>query len=174
MKTEPSSGATDVRDCHETRCVHGEDVGAATVVDERDHRIELSLAGLGCAGEAAPLARQIERLAGVLEAIVNPITERAVVRFDPSATDVPSILRLLETRGWKTADRLARWHVPLPRMSCPRCRQELEDAISGFPGVGGVVMREGPASATVELVPSRTDLDALCRFLLSHVSGSAA
>lgn len=57
--------------------------------------MNLSIGQLSCAGAAAPLARRIEQLPGVREATVNPITERAVIFFDPAVIDVAGIVRAL-------------------------------------------------------------------------------
>lgn len=41
------------------------------------------IAGLTCEADALRLEHRLERLRGVLDAVVNPVTERAYVTFDP-------------------------------------------------------------------------------------------
>ena len=67
-------------------------------------RLEIPVVNLSSAGAAASLAARIKRFAGVHSAAVNPITERAVITYDPAVTD-PARLVSLEIarprkRGW--------------------------------------------------------------------------
>jgi len=136
----------------------------------RDHRLEISMAGLPFAGAAAPLARQIERLAGVHEALINQITERAVVRFDPAATAVGEIFAVLETLGLESADRLVRLHAVAPGCMCRNCRERLEARFDEIDGVEAVIFNTDETSVTLEYVPSRTDADLLTRALTTSDS----
>jgi copper chaperone CopZ len=136
------------------------------------HRLELSVTGLACAGDAAPLAVRLKRLAGVLEALVNPVTERAVVRFDPSVTDLAKIFRVLEGGASGARDLLARWHAPAPGCMCAGCREQLKDTLGRLAGVEAVVRNPDEHSVTVEYVPSRSDEAALCRALTKRPASS--
>lgn len=129
--------------------------------DGGDHRLDLSVSGLSCAGDAAPLARRIERLPGVREALINPITERAVVRFDPGRTDIAEILRAMERLGIGAGDRLVRWHAPAPGCTCAGCSERLEARLNALAGVEMVILNPDEKSVTLEYVPSRTDTDLL-------------
>ncbi len=139
---------------------HDRDTGA-------DHRLEISLTGLSFAGEAAPLARRLERLPGVQEALTNPITERAVVRFDPTMTDVGEVFTVLETSGLDSADHLVRRHAAVPGCVCGNCRQRLDARLAEIDGVEAVIFNTDEKSVTLEYVPSRTDADLLTRVLTS-------
>jgi len=130
-----------------------------------DHRLEVSVAGLPCAGEAAPLARRLEHLPGVLEALINPITERAVIRFDPAITDVEEVFAMLGTLGVDGADRLVRRHAPAPGCTCPGCSERLKARLAGIEGVEAVIVNAGEKSVTLEYVPSRTDAALVTRVL---------
>lgn len=132
---------------------------------EADHRLDVSVAGLSCAGDAAPLARRLERLPGVREALVNPITERAVVRFDPAGTDIGEIFGVLERLGIAARDRLVRWHAPAPGCTCAGCSERLKGRLTALAGVEAVVLNADEKGVTLEYVPSRTDPDLLGRAL---------
>ncbi len=134
--------------------------------DEEWHRVELSVEGLSCAGEAAPLADRLKRIAGVQDAIVNPITERAVVRFDPDRAHVDAIVEVLVKRGLQTGDRIARLHAPIAEVDCASCRRGIEGSLRQVPGVGGVTVRSDGGGVTVVFVPALTDVAALRRHLL--------
>ncbi len=122
-----------------------------------DHRLEISITELSCAAESAPLARRLERLAGVREAIVNPITERAVVRFDAELTNTADIFGVLQRLGVDAGAKLVRLHAPVLGCMCDDCRQRLEERLAGVAGVEAVHLNTDEKSVTVEYVPSRTD-----------------
>lgn len=140
--------------------------------DHREHRLELSVTGPSSADGAAPLAVRLERLPGVLEALVNPITERAVVRFDPFTADTTKILDVLESLGIDARNRLARWHAPAPGCTCPGCQERLEATLGGLTGVEAVVLNQDEQSVTVEYVPSRSDQAMLYRALTTRPPSS--
>ena len=55
-------------------------------------RLEIGVGDLSCAGSAAPIASRIRRIPGVTEAVVNPITQRATITFDPGAVGAEEIV----------------------------------------------------------------------------------
>ena len=125
-------------------------------------RIELSVAGLACAGAAAPLAKHLQRVAGVREAMVNPITERAVVVFDPGVVDVQELVRHIEQEeGVEVGRSLARWHLKVDGVTCSSCVQRIERAVERVPGVHGATVNVATDTLTVEYTPRLTDLAAL-------------
>ena len=100
-------------------------------------RIELSVAGLSCAGDAAPLARWLEQLPGVREAMVNPVTERAVVVFDPGTVGIEAIIGVLEERGVDVGRTVARWRLKVPGLKCASCVRRIATPSSSKAWVPG-------------------------------------
>jgi len=133
-------------------------------------RLQFSLAGFSRPSEAATLAAWLESLPGVREAIVNAITERAVVRVDPSVIEVSEILGLLADRGLEAGRSLARWHIPAPGLTCARCSAGVEEAGRRVPGVKAVTANRDTAELTIEYVPSAVDLAQLREVLRSGSS----
>jgi len=124
-------------------------------------RIELSVAGLSCAGDAAPLAAQLERLPGVREAMVNPVTERAVVVFDPGAIGIEAIIGVLEERGVDVGRTAARWRLKVSGLKCASCVRRVEQAVEGVPGIHDASVNLATETLTIEYTPKRTDLAAV-------------
>ena len=124
-------------------------------------RVELSVAGLSCAGEAAPLAARLEQLPGVREAMVNPVTERAVVAFDPGTVGIEAIIGVLEERGVDVGRTVARWHLKLPGLKCASCVQRVERAVLRVPGVHDGNVNLATETLTIEYTPKHTDLAAV-------------
>ncbi len=116
------------------------------------------MAGLPRPGEAAPLAQRLERVEGVREVVVNPVTERAVVVFDPGRIGVEEIVRLLEAEGLEVGRSLARWHLRVEGVTCPSCVPRIERAVAGVGGVHGATVNLATGDLTVEYSPRRTDL----------------
>jgi P-type Cu2+ transporter len=58
------------------------------------------LGGLRCAGCAARIERELRGVAGVEQAAVNFASARALVRFDPAATDGPKLCARIESLGY--------------------------------------------------------------------------
>ena len=124
-------------------------------------RIELSVADLACAGEAAPLAARLEQLPGVREAIVNPVTERALVVFDPGTIGIEVIIGVLEERGVDVGRTVARWRLRLPGLKCASCVRRVERAVLHVPGIYDANMNLATEMLAIEYTPKRTDLAAV-------------
>jgi len=129
-----------------------------------EQRLEVAVAGLACAGAAAPLAARLERLPGVRSATVNPMTLRAYVRFDPGAIGAEEIIHALERDGGVETGRAAgRWQVPVGGITCGSCVTRIEHAVRGVPGVLSATLNVATESLIVEYAPRRTDLEAVRR-----------
>ena len=141
----------------ETREVSGRQKGTSRL---RTQRLEVPVTGLACAGDAAPLAARLERLPGVREAMVNPITERAVVVFDPGAIGAEEIVRSFEeSEDIEVGRAVARWHLQVAGVTCPSCVRRIERSVGAVPGVHGAIVNVATGDLTLEYTPRRTDLD---------------
>ena len=143
-----------------------------TISRETEHRLELSVVGLSCAGDAAPLAARLKRIPGVLDALVNPITEHAVVCIDPVVTDVSEIFEVLDQLGIAATGRLVRRHFEVPGGTCPHCGERLETALGRVDGIEAVVLNPDEGCVTVEYVPNRLDDDTLREALTTAAAAS--
>ncbi|MFV1986903.1 MAG: cation transporter [Gemmatimonadota bacterium] len=143
-----------------------------TIPREAEHRLELSVVGLSCAGDAAPVAARLKRIPGVLDALVNPITEHAVVCIDPALADVSEIFRVLDGIGIGVTRRLVRRHFEVPGGTCPHCGERLEAALRRVDGIEAVVLNVDEGNATVEYVPNRLDDETLREALTTAAAAS--
>ncbi len=135
---------------------------AGTVTQRLElQRIELSVAGLSCAGEAAPLAARLERLPGVREAMVNPVTERAVLAFDPGTIGIEAIIGVLEERGIDVGRTVARWRLKVPGLKCASCVRRIERAVLRVSGVYDASVNLATETLSIEYTPKHTDLTAV-------------
>jgi hypothetical protein len=71
-------------------------------------RTALPLARLGCAGaERLTLERILHDEPGVLEVVVNPVTEMAYVEYEPAVTEPDALFLVLQRAGFAPHDRVA-------------------------------------------------------------------
>src|SRR5581483_6062675 len=160
-RPEQMTTGTHTHDTHTcSTCGRKHEVGTTTQRLELQ-RIELSVAGLSCPGDAAPLAARLERLPGVREAMVNPVTERAVVAFDPGTIGIKAIIGVLEEWGIDVGRTVARWRLKVPGLKCASCVQRIEQAVEQVPGVYDASVNLATETLTVEYTPKRTDLAAV-------------
>lgn len=122
-------------------------------------RVELSIGPLPRAGVAGPLNQRIGRLDGVRSVTVNPITERAVVQFDPGVIGAEEIVHAIaEDAGVEVGRAVARWHLAIGGVTCASCVRRIERAVEEVPGVHGATVNVATDTLTVEYTPRRTDL----------------
>ncbi len=70
------------------------------------HQVTLSewrqfpISGLSCAAEAVGLERRLLHQHGVISAVVNPITERAYIDYDPASIGETDLVAFIESIGY--------------------------------------------------------------------------
>jgi len=122
-------------------------------------RLDLAVSGLDCAGAAAPLAARIRSIPGVGDAVVNPITERAVIQFDPGVVGAEELVHAIEAGiGAEVGRTAARWHLQVSGVSCASCASRIERALERVPGVMEATVNVAADSLTIDYAPRRTNL----------------
>jgi Cu+-exporting ATPase len=136
---------------------------AATTESQRPdlQRVELSIAGLPHGAAAAGLSARLRELAGVAAVNVNPVTERAVVLFDPAVISVDGIVRAFERDGLEVGHTIARWHLRVEGLKCASCVRRIEEAVGRVPGVRAATVNLAAESLTVEYLPRQVDLNGI-------------
>ena len=70
-------------------------------------RTALPLSSQVCGGEHLTIERILSEVAGVVTAVVNPVSEMAYVEYDPAYTDPAALFATLKRTGFAPADRAA-------------------------------------------------------------------
>lgn len=78
------------------------DHNVPTANTQRSEYCQIRITGLTCAGDAVGLERRLQRLNGVVTAMVNPITEQAYVDFDPAVTNIGNLVTAITAAGYGT------------------------------------------------------------------------
>ena len=121
--------------------------------------ISVPVTGMTCANCVLTVERNIKKVAGVSDAIVNLTTERASVDYDASQAGLNDILARIERAGYGIATGEA--DLIVHRMSDDNDARRLEKALSGLEGVLEAHVSYTSERARVSYIPtilSQTDL----------------
>ncbi|HRH82494.1 MAG TPA: heavy metal translocating P-type ATPase [Thiobacillaceae bacterium] len=94
--------------------------------------LELPIAGMTCAACSTRLEKNLNRLPGV-SAGVNLAAEKAVVEFDPAATDAAAIVAQVGKTGFSVPSQTL--DLTLTGMTCAACSSRIETVLNKLPGV---------------------------------------
>ncbi|MAU12393.1 MAG: copper-translocating P-type ATPase [Anaerolineaceae bacterium] len=122
-------------------------------------RIELPVTGMTCSSCVRNVERALGRTEGVEEAVVNFATERASVNYDPSVTNITSLIAKINSSGYGVAT--AKTELPITGMTCTSCERNVSRALSKPDGVLDVTVNLATERAVVTYLPgvvNRRDL----------------
>ncbi len=116
-----------------------------------EKRIELPITGMHCANCANTVERNLKKLDGVREAVVNYATERASVIYDPALVNPAQMVARVEDAGYGVAT--ARVELPITGMHCANCATTVERNLKRREGVIDAVVNYATERATVTYNP---------------------
>ncbi len=131
---------------------------------------ELAIEGMTCASCIARVERKLLKVPGVAEASVNLATEKATVRFDPLATDVPALVSAVATAGYTARSlTVAPPAMPAPSgatqadltiggMTCASCVARIERKLGRLDGVSKVSVNLATEKAAVTYDPAQVKM----------------
>jgi len=70
------------------------------MANEGSETVSFAVEGMGCGGCAAGIANTLRKAPGVLEADVDYATARAIIAYDPQATDAATLGELIRDDGY--------------------------------------------------------------------------
>jgi len=119
-------------------------------------RIELPVSDLTCINCLQAVERALRAVHGVKQATVNLAQGRAFLEFDPTETTVSDLLKAIKSAGYRS--ETARTRFKIEGITCASCVTKIESALSATAGVLSANVNIGTEEATVEYLPSVTDL----------------
>ncbi len=143
----------------QTDLVHTSEDAAQAEAD----RVMLPVEGMECAACAMRIERQLAKVPGVREAVVNYATGEAAVAYEPGGGDVATFVRTVEKAGFGV--RTETLALPLREAAAPTM-QDLENLFARTNGVLSVSLDEGERpSVQITYVPVVAEPAALARML---------
>ncbi|MAU09022.1 MAG: copper-translocating P-type ATPase [Anaerolineaceae bacterium] len=122
-------------------------------------QINLPITGMTCAMCEKNVNRALSRTDGVAEVQLNLATDKALVNFDKSTTDLQSLIKSVEAAGYGVAT--ASIDLPITGMTCAMCEKNVSRALNKPDGVIDVQVNLATERAHVTYVPGvvrRSDL----------------
>ncbi len=123
-----------------------------TVVGAQDTEIMLPIGGMTCASCVRRVEKSLAKVEGVRSADVNLATERAVVKYDPAAANIASLISAVEKAGYTVP--LEEEILPIEGMTCASCVRRVEKSLAKLPGVESVAVNLATEQATVKFNPA--------------------
>ncbi|MBM3147551.1 MAG: heavy metal translocating P-type ATPase, partial [Actinobacteria bacterium] len=120
---------------------------------------DIPITGMTCAACVARNERALRGLEGVASADVNFATERAHVTYDPRKLAFDDLIAAVRGGGYDVATQTLT--LPVVGMTCASCVARVETALTAVPGVVSAAVNLATEKATVEIVPTQTDREAL-------------
>jgi len=139
-------------------------MATASETTERSASTTIEITGMTCASCSTRIEKNLAKLPGVLKVNVNLATEKATVRFDPTAVDEAKMVEVIEELGYGVRDREPeRVTLGITGMTCASCSARVERALRKLPGVKEASVNLATERATVLLEPGSLSLADLRR-----------
>ncbi|MBA2665462.1 MAG: copper ion binding protein, partial [Trueperaceae bacterium] len=113
--------------------------------------LRVGVRGMTCASCVARVERNLGRVDGVDEAIVNLATEQATVRFDPTRVTRDDVLATIEAAGYEPV--IADAELSVSGMTCANCVLRVERALGRVDGVLSASVNLATERATIRYLP---------------------
>ncbi len=134
-----------------------------------------ALEGMTCASCAMRIEKGLKKVPGVKEASVNLATEQAMVTYDPTQTDVETMVQKVDAIGYQATPLTVLAATPaqaqeqseicvifeVEGMTCASCAMSIEKGLKKVPGVKEARVNLASEQATVIYDPAQTGVEQL-------------
>ena len=115
-------------------------------------RVILPITGMTCANCVATVERNVKKLDGVDEAVVNLVTEKATIGFDQERLTVENIVERIEKAGYGVAE--VEIDFALPQLSDSTDALRLEKSLQQVEGIRRVTVNVTLAKVHIHYIPT--------------------
>ncbi|MCW4031209.1 MAG: heavy metal translocating P-type ATPase, partial [Candidatus Bathyarchaeota archaeon] len=133
-------------------------------VEKKSKKITLGITGMTCATCALTNEEELANLPGVNKASVNFNLERATITYDPSRVKLQDFVKTIEDVGYGVGT--AKITIAIGNMSCSSCAATIEEVLNEIEGVKSAVVNFATEKATVEYIPTITNISALKKAII--------
>ena len=115
-------------------------------------QVAIPITGMTCANCVATVERNLRKIDGVQEVVVNLSSERATVGYDPSQTGISDITARINRAGYGIAIGTA--DILVQRMSDDRDAKRLENSLIHMEGIVSANVNFATEKARIEYIPT--------------------
>ena len=119
--------------------------------ESRTTELTLPISGMSCVSCVAHVEGALRGLASVQDVVVNLATNKASLRYDPTAVTLTDIREAVEEVGYGIGS--AEITLEVRGMTCASCVSHVEEALKGLEGVTAAVVNLDAATAHVTHIP---------------------
>ncbi len=117
-----------------------------------EKQLTIPVTWMHCANCSSTIERNLKKLDGVADTTVNYATEKATIKFDPTALNMDAIIHKIEDVGYGVAT--AKVELPLTGMTCANCAATIERTLNKkVPGITNATVNFATEKASVEFIP---------------------
>ena len=122
-------------------------------------KITIKVQGMECAACAAKIERQLKKINGVKDAVVNFAVEKVTIQYDREQVGVDNLVATITDLGYRVSTE--RVDLKISGMTCAACAARIEKTLGGLEGVLRANVNFAMERATVEYNPAQTGLEDL-------------
>lgn len=122
-------------------------------------KITIKVQGMECAACAAKIERQLKKIDGVKDAVVNFAVEKVTIQYDKEQVGVDNLVAAVIDLGYRVATE--RMDLKISGMTCAACAARIEKALGGLEGVFRANVNFAMERAAVEYNPAQIELEDL-------------
>ena len=119
----------------------------------RTENTTIGVTGMTCASCVQNIEKGLGKLPGVIKAVVNLTTEKAVVEYDPAQVGPKQFTKTITDLGYGVVGESVTLHIT--GMTCASCVQNIERGLGNLDGVLKVSVNLTTEKGTVEYDPDR-------------------
>ena len=129
------------------------------------NKVILPITGMTCANCVATIERNVKKLGGVDEAVVNLVTEKATIGYDDDKLTIENIIDRIEKAGYGVSEFESVF--VLPQLSDTADSLRLEKSIAQVDGVREVSANVALTRLNVTYIPTMISADEIMRKIIS-------
>jgi len=126
-----------------------------------------AITGMTCASCVNTIEKGVSKVDGVYEVIVNLMTEKAKISYDPTLTSVEGLIKAVEDTGYEAKDlsspteESGKINLKITGMTCASCVNTVEKGLKEVDGVSDVSVNLMTENAAITFDPTTTNIEEL-------------
>ena len=158
---------SDIKEDVKESISHTHPTPPSTETDTKQHYndngiqvVTLGITGMTCASCVSTVEKGLTKIEGVQDVVVNLMTEKATVQYDPVITNVDSLIQSVNKVGYGAKDitlpvkgEMERINLDITGMTCASCVNTIESTLNKQSGITEVVVNLTTEKARITFDP---------------------